>query len=172
MSPRAPKKVPGVENRRRTRRNGEIYWTYRVRWTDPVTGERRGEEFDRQSDAVDFKAKLRLARRSGRLAELDMGRETVAAFFAEWWELHATVTLQRATLRKYATFWNRHALPRLGHLELRQVDPQIVARFRHALEADGVGAATIQGTMAMLQGVFRIAMQWRRTMVNPFTDVR
>jgi hypothetical protein len=68
---REPRKVAGVENRARTRRDGTSYWTFRVRWTDPATGERRGEEFDRQQDAIDFKAALRLARRAGRLAELD-----------------------------------------------------------------------------------------------------
>jgi integrase len=172
MSPRAPKKIPGIENRRRQRRDGSAYWTFRVRWVDPATGERRGEEFDDQADAVDFKAKLRLAKRSGRLAELDAGRETLAAFFAEWWEVHATVALARNTLKKYATFWNVHALPRLGHLELRQIDAHVVAVFRQALEKDGVGAPTIQGTMAMLQGVFRVAVQWRRVTANPFTDVR
>lgn len=172
MSQRAPKKVPGIENRQRHRRDGATYWTFRVRWVDPVSGERRGEEFDTQAEAIDFKAKLRLAKRAGRLAELDAGRETLAVFFAEWWDVHASVVLQRNTLRKYASFWNVHALPRLGHHEMRQIDAHVVATFRQALEGDNVGAPTIQGTMAMLQGVFRIAILWRRATANPFTDVR
>ena len=47
--------------------------------------------------------------------------------------------LERATLRAYASLWNGHALPRLGQLQLRELTPQTIARFRADLEAAGVG---------------------------------
>ena len=51
----------------------------------------------------------------------------------------------------------RHALPRLGQLQLRELTLQVIARFRAELEADGVGIEAILKTMTMLQGVLRRA---------------
>jgi hypothetical protein len=73
----------------------------------------------------------------------------------EWWTLYAGPNLERATLRAYASFWNGHALPRLGHLQLRELTPQTIARFRAELEAAGVGIEAIRKTMTMLQGVLQ-----------------
>src|SRR4051812_2081556 len=118
----------GIERRRRRRRTGEAYDVWRVRWIDDA-GAKRASTFDTERDARDFEARLRLLRRADDLASLDAGRETLAEFVADWWELEAGPNLERATLRSYASHWNRHALPRLGHLQLRQVTPQVLVRF-------------------------------------------
>jgi integrase len=170
--PRPPRKVPGVENRQRRRRDGTPYWTFRVRWIDPVTGERVSEEFDRQADAIDFRATLRLARRGGTLRELSAGREVLADYAEEWWHGYAAHNLTRQTLVTYSSLWNRHALPRLGHLELRAITPGVIARFRTDLEAAGVGAPTIRKTMSMLQAMFRRAVEEDRLKTNPVAQVR
>ena len=169
---RVPRKIQGVENRERRRRDGTVYWTFRVRWVDPVTGERVSEEFDRQRDAIDFRATLRLARRSGALHELNAGRETLAEFAGEWWETYAARNLARSTLKPYSVLWNRYALPRLGHMELRAITPGVVARFRADLEAAGVGAPTVRKTMSMLQAMLRRAVEEDRLKTNPVAQVR
>lgn len=112
-----------IERRQRKRRNGESYVVWRVRWTD-TAGAKRASIFDSERDALDFEARLRLLKRSNDLASLDAGRETLTEFVAEWWEVEATTSLQHATLKSYASHWNRHALPRLGHLQLRQITPR------------------------------------------------
>ncbi len=112
-----------IERRTRRRKNGESYVVWRVRWTNEA-GVKRCSTFDTERDAKDFEARLRLLRRSNDLASLDAGRETLAEFVQQWWELEATARLERATLKSYASHWNRHVLPRLGHLQLRQItDP-------------------------------------------------
>lgn len=170
---RQPKKIPGIENRQRRHRDGSPYWTFRVRWKDPITGERRGEEFDTQADAIDFKAKLRLVKRSGRLDDLSAGRETLTEFVAEWWTVYAAVELDRSTLKTYASIWNRHLLPRLGHLQLRQIDPATIARLRASFEDDDVGAPTGRKAMSLLQGILARAIEWGRiTGPNPVAAVR
>ncbi len=65
------------------------------------------------------------------------------------------------------SFWNSHALPRLGQLQLRELTPQVIARFRAELEADGVGNEAIRKTMTMLQGVMAA-----RGRVGPRADQR
>jgi hypothetical protein len=119
---------------------GRAVWTFRVRWTDPVTGERRSQEFDTVDDALDYKAYLRLARRRGALDELSRGRVVVSEFVEDdWWPNHAGRRLSRHTLNGYSQVWNRNLLPRVGHLQLRELTTPTVQALREALEADGVG---------------------------------
>ena len=154
-----------IEKRERRRRDGTTYAVWRVRWRDE-TGSERSKTFDRVGDARAFEAKLRLLKRTGALGDLDAGQETLAEFVEEWWQVYAGPNLERSTLRAYAHFWNSHALPRLGQLQLRELTPQVIARFRAELEADGVGNEAIRKTMTMLQGVMARAVEWGRVPTN------
>lgn len=168
-----PKKTPsGVEARKRRRHDGTTYFKYRVRWNDPLTGERKGEEFDTPDEAADFKAHLRLLKRRGVLHELDAGRDLLADFFAQWWTDYAGANLSRNTLLTYQSIWNRHFLPRIGHLQLRELTPPVLVQLRNDLEKDGVGAPTIRKGMAMLQGVLARAVEWGKLPANPAPAVR
>src|SRR4051794_40839494 len=154
-----------VERRERRRRDGTVYAVWRARWRDEQ-GVERSKTFDRAADARVWEAKIRMMKRSGALAELDAGTETLAEFVEEWWLVYAGPNLERSTLRTYATLWNGHALPRLGHLQLRQLTPQTIARFRAELEGAGVGNEAIRKTMSMLQGVLQRAVEWGRVPSN------
>jgi integrase len=149
----------------RRRRDGSTYTVWRTRWYD-AAGVERSKTFDRASDARAFEAKLRTLKRTGALADIDAGRETLAEFVEEWWMVYAGPNLERATLRAYASLWNGHALPRLGHFQLRELTPQTIARFRAELEAAGVGVEAIRKTMTMLQGVLQRAVEWGRVPTN------
>jgi hypothetical protein len=139
-----------IERRQRRRRNGETYVVCRVRWTTE-TGVKRYSTVDTERDAKDFEARLRLLRRSDDLASLDAGRETLAEFVQEWWQLEASARLERATLLGYASHWNRHALPRLAHPHLRQITPLVLTSFRADLERDGLDQGTIRRTLVLPQ---------------------
>jgi len=115
---------------------------------------------------------VRLAKRAGDLPSLDAGRQTLAEFAAEWWDVYAKANLETATLKTYASVWNRHALPRLGHLRLRDLSPAVIARFRRELEDAGVGAASVRKTMTMLQSMLRVAVEWQRITANPVKATR
>ena len=161
----------GIERRSRRRRDGSRYDVWRVRWVDDA-GRKRSATFDRERDARDFKAKLRVLRRSGELAGLDAGKESLAEFAAQWWELEAIPNFERSTLKTYASHWNCHVLPRLGHLELRKLTPQAIVEFRAELEGDGVGREAIRRTLTMLQGMLSRAVEWQRIQMNPVKAVR
>lgn len=72
----------------------------------------------------------------------------------------------------YAQTWNLHLLPRIGHLELRQITPAVVAKLRESLEADGAGAPTVRRCMAILQSMLREAVVWGHIDHNPVKAVR
>ena len=154
-----------VERRERRRRDGTVYSVWRARWRDE-TGAERSKTFDRAADARAWEAKVRVMKRGGALAELDAGTETLAEFVEEWWLVYAGPNLERSTLRTYAQLWNGHALDRLGHLQLRQLTPQTIARFRAELEGAGVGNEAIRKTMTMVQGVLQRAVEWGRVPSN------
>jgi hypothetical protein len=67
---------------------------YRVRYRD-AAGERRSKTFDTVDDASDFRSKVRLAERSGELAELDAGTETLDIFTQEYVDRWARATSRR-----------------------------------------------------------------------------
>src|SRR4051795_12327764 len=147
-----------VERRERRRRDGTVYPVWRARGRDEQGVERR-KTFDRAADARVWEAKIRTMKRSGALAELDAGTETLAEFVEEWWLVYAGPNLERSTLRTYATLWDGHALgpppprgsgrpsPRPAPSQLRQPPPQTTARSRAELEAAGVGNEAIRKTM-------------------------
>src|SRR5215213_10888236 len=154
-----------VEKRERRRRDGSTYAVWRVRWYDETSAE-RSKTFDRATDARAFEAKIRTLKRTGALADVDAGSETLAEFVEEWWRVYAGPNLERATLRAYAILWNGHALPRLGAVPLREITPQTIAHFRADLEQGGVGVEAIRKTMTMLQGVLHRAVEWGRVPTN------
>jgi hypothetical protein len=126
----APDPIPGVEIRALRRRDGSTYYVFRVRWKDPVTGSRLVETLDTREDALDFQAHLRLAKRRGVLSELDLGRELLVDFADEWWTRFAKHELAKTTRTTYASMWNTHLLPRVGHLQLRQITPGVVGQLK------------------------------------------
>ena len=87
-------------------------------------------------------------------------------------ELYARPNLEAATLANYAAVWNKHALPRLGSLRLRDLSPAVVAEFRRQIDADGVGAPTPRKTLVTLQSMLRCAVEWQRIPSNPVQAVR
>jgi integrase len=168
--PPKPKVPRGVEARWHA---GRAVWTFRVRWTDPVSGERRSQEFDTVDDALDYQAYLRLARRRGALDELSRGRVVVTEFVEDdWWPNHAGRRLSRHTLNGYSQVWNRNLLPRVGHLELRELTTPTVQTLREALEADGSGPATVRKSLAVLQSICAHAVRKGELTINPVSAVR
>lgn len=151
-----------------TRNDGSVVW--RVRWRQ---GERnRSKVLGRKRDAEAFDAELRRRKRTGELASLDSGRESLAAFGEEWWRMYGEPNLAASTLQVYAALWDAHVLPRLGSIPLRELTPSVVNRFRLELESDQVGRASIAKALTLLQGVLQRACEWDRMTSNPVKSVR
>ena len=163
-----------IEKRQRRARDGRVYSVYRVRWHD-ADGAERNKTLPRGStrrDAETFERRVYTLKRTGELDVLDRGRETLAEFAEEWWELYADPNLAQATLVRYAEVWNAHTLPRLGHISLRELTPEVITRFRVDLERAGAGQATVRKALSMLQGMLARAVEWQRIASNPVAVVR
>ncbi|HMJ04100.1 MAG TPA: tyrosine-type recombinase/integrase [Conexibacter sp.] len=163
-----------IEKRSRRGRDGKAYTVYRVRWYD-AAGVERSLSFPRKTklkDVEGFESRVKLLKRTGELAVLDQGRETLADFAEYWWQVHAGPNLAAKTLEVYAGIWNKHLLPRIGSLTLREISPEVVATLRAALERDKVGAPTIRKGLSLLQGMLQRAVEWGRIAHNPVVGVR
>jgi integrase len=164
---------PGVERRTYTRRDGSLTESFTVRFTDD-DGVRRRRSFDTAGDALDFLAKRRSAKRwrPEELRQEQRGQTTLTAFFDQWWRDYAMVDLKRSTLKTYRCVWEAHAQPHLGYLALRDIDAPRIVRLRGDLLSDGVGPQSVVKTMAMLQRVFRDAVEAGEASFNPVKAVR
>ena len=167
----APLLVAVIQKRNRKKRDGKTYSVYRVRWYE-ADGRERSRTFDTLADAKVFEGKVRTLKRGHGLASLDAGSETFADFAAEWWELYAKPDLERATLKNYASMFNGHLLPRLGHVRLRDLSVPMLMRLRADLEADGVGREAVRKSFAVLQSILQRAVEWERIGSNPARAVK
>lgn len=170
--PAKPKTPRGVEARLFGNQRDGYTWRYSIRYNDPVTGARhRSDDYDTVQEALDFKAYLRLLKRSGTLAELDRGRTLLHEFVPRWLTDWAAGHLDSATLKRYVATYDRHLARRIGALQLRHITPKVVDELVADLRRDGVGDPTILLCLAVLSSVLRRAVIWNELLYNPVREV-
>jgi hypothetical protein len=131
-APRAKRKCGVIEKRQRRGRDGRRYTVYRVRWHD-ADGAERNKTLPRGStrrDAEAFERRVYMLKRIGELDVLDRGRETLAEFAEEWWELYAGEPRPRDPRALRRGLENTYTAASRARLSARAL-----ARARHALPA-------------------------------------
>jgi integrase len=154
----------GVEVRERAR-GGEHRYAYRVRYLN-AQGQRKARTFDTPQDAMDFRGRLRLLKRAGDLAALDLGRDSLEQFSRDYWRLYAEVRLASRTAQTYRSLWNCHVRQRLGGMQLRQITPLVVSVFVSELQDAGASVQTVRACLSLLQSMFSRAVEWDRVRIN------
>jgi len=149
------------------RKNGAVW---RVRWRE--NGQPHSRVLGSKRDAELFEADVKRRKRLGQLAQIDAGRQTVAEFAREWWRVHAEPNLTPRTRETYAIVFDKHILPRVGGLPLREVTPAVVAGLSADLQRAGVGPAATRKALTVLQGIFSCAVTWGHVQSNPVVGVR
>jgi integrase len=149
------------------RKNGAVW---RVRWRE--NGQPHSRVLGSKRDAELFEADIKRRKRLGQLAQIDAGRQTVAEFAREWWRIHAEPNLTPSTRETYAIVFDKHILPRVGGMALREVTPAVVAGLSADLQRAGVGPAATRKALTVLQGIFSCAVTWGHVQSNPVVGVR
>jgi integrase len=146
---------------------------WRVRYYESGQPNPRSKTFDTKTQARDFEASLRMAKRSGTTVR-KASTQTLESFGAEYLEKYAKVELAPSTLKVQAILWNRHVLPRLGRQPLSTLahNPELLQEFKAGLTADGVGAGAVRKTLAILSAVLAKAVEWNRIPSNPAATIR
>lgn len=151
--------------------NGEERWT--VRFYESGRGSvRRKRTFRRKGDAQAFLADLDRRRRMGELAESAWAKRPLSDLLEDWWDLYAIPNLASRTLRDYSRLLDRHIVPRLGGMRVRDVSVGAIDTFRRDLERQGVKGSQLRQTLVVLQGAFRYAEERGRVSRNPVRLVR
>ena len=151
------------------RGSGEIVW--RVRWRD-ARGRNRSRVLGRKRDAEAFDAELRRRKRTGDLAALDAGRETLDEYVADTWSRAHAAHLASRTRQTYSSTYDRHISPRLGGVRLREIDAEAIASFQGDMIRSGVGPHAIRKAMTLLGGILQRAAESKRIDFNPQRVVR
>ena len=138
------------------RKTGHMVW--RVRWRDTL-GRNRSRVLGRKRDAEAFDAEVKRRKRTGDLAALDGGRETLDDYVAGTWSRAHAAHLAPRTRQTYASTYDRHISPRLGGLRLREMDAEVIASFQGELIHDRVGPHAIRKAMTLLGGILQRAAE-------------
>ena len=151
------------------RKSGETVW--RVRWRD-ARGRNRSRVLGRKRDAEAFDAEIKRRKRTGELAALDAGRETLDEYVAGTWSRAHAAHLGPRTRQTYASTYDLHISPRLGGLRLREIDAEVIAAFQGDLIRAEVGPHAIRKAMTLLGGILQRAAESKRIDFNPQRVVR
>jgi integrase len=149
----------------RRRDNGK----YEVRWRQ--AGRRHSRTFDRKRDAERFDVELR---RPLQLGSVGMPEQqvTLGEFVEDWWRVHVIPNLALKTRRSYRHTWAKHLLPYLGGYRVGEVTPKVLARYRAERLAEGVGEATVQRALAVLQSILSMAVTEELIAANPVAKIK
>jgi integrase len=160
-----------IEKRERRRRDDSTYFVWRARWRDE-TGAERSKTFEPRRRRARVRGQdphAQAHRRAGGHRRRQRDARRVRRGVVDGLRRPQPRARDAARLRPAL---EGHALPRLGQLQLRELSPQVIARFRAELEADGVGIEAIRKTMTMLQGVLHRAVEWGRVPTNAVKTTR
>jgi len=153
----------------RKRTAGQV--AYEVLWRDPA-GKQRCQTFGTRREADARDREIRDLRKRGRYDAVDAGTEPLREAVERWWTDHVECSVTVNTAKAYATCVDRHLLPRLGDVPIRDIQPAQVVALQRDLRDDGVGAAISQKTLMVLSGVMRHSQLLGRIPSNPVQPVK
>ena len=150
------------------RKSGEKVW--RARWREG--GRNRARTFSTRRDALDFDAERRRATRAGTLAQLDAGTETLDEYVTETWAPTYAATLAPKTQKHYGSLYDHHVSPWLGAVRLRDLTPELVARWQADRLATGAGVVAVRHAQDVQGAMVQRAVEGQRMTSNPVRLVR
>lgn len=161
--------MASIRKRRQRRADGTLgpdRW--RVRWYDPE-GRQRHDTFDREGDALRFKARVETDVYSGSFIDPERARQTVASFHREWRE--SVVDLRRSSLSRLDATVLNQVLPEFGRLPLSGVSNAHVRAWVSRLRASGLSASSIRKAVFALRRILAAAVADRRLAFNAADNV-
>lgn len=143
---------------------------WRVRWRQG--DHHRARVFDRKRDAQNFEAEVRRRSQVGTLAMLDSGRITLAEYVSGTWARAYAANLAPATRIRYGHIYDKHILSELGPLTLREITPEVVARWQAERLASGSGPVAVREALKLLGSILQRAVEAQHVETNPVRAVR
>lgn len=108
------------------------------------------------------------AMRRGEWIDPHGGKITLADWREKWLK---TRRVEVATTEKTNSWWRNHIEPRFGSWPLASVQPWDVEAWVTELEAEGVGAHTVNGSLQLMRQMLKAAVRHKLITTNPTNDV-
>ncbi len=136
------------------------------------SGRQRTETYSRKVDAEKRDTEIRLAKERGEPIPRrghGGGKETLKTFARDqWWPTEVSgAGLSLKTQERYATFLDKHLIPRIGDELLTSIDVQMILELRASLAKDKVPDYTAARTLKLLRQILHFAVIVGKLPSNP-----
>ena len=142
-----------------------------VRYRDAAQ-RNRSRSFARKTDADRYDAEITRRRQLGVLSTLDAGSETLDEFVTRTWAPTHAVTVAPRTRKLYASLYDHHLAPTLGDIALRDLRPELIARWQADRLQAGGGPVAVGQALTLLGNILQRALEAERITTNPVRLVR
>ncbi|MGZ6724645.1 MAG: tyrosine-type recombinase/integrase [Solirubrobacteraceae bacterium] len=142
-----------------------------VRYRDEAK-RNRSRSFERKADADHFDLEVTRRRQLGVLASLHTGEETLNTFVVETWVPVHAITVSPKTRRHYASLYDHDLAPYLRDVALRELRPELIARWQAERLAAGGGPVAVSEALTLLGNILQRAVEAERITSNPARNVR
>ncbi len=142
-----------------------------VRYRDEAK-RNRSRAFTRKADADRFNAEVTRRRQLGVLPTLITGGETLNDFVTQTWAPTHAVTVSAKTRQHYAGLYDHHLAPYLGDVALRELRPELIARWQADRLQAGGGPVAVAAALTLLGNILQRALEADRITTNPARLVR
>jgi len=149
------------------RKDGTV--SYRAYWRDPAK-KVQSRTFGLKKDAQRYITDIEAKKNEGTYLDPNLGKMTLDKFW-DYFIRTSGSGLAESTRALYAMQARRYILPHLGDFQLRAITKPRVKEFLADLQAEGVGAPSINSVHRLLRRVLAVAVEDGRIAVNPASRV-
>jgi integrase len=142
-----------------------------VQWRD-ATGRQRSKSFRRERDADRFDARVKTAKQTGAIGQVDGGTETLDEYVEHAWTPIHSSALAPKTVELYTGLYDGHVSPGLGSYRLRDLTPEVIGRWQADRLAAGAPVESTRKALTLLGGILQRAVEAGRIASNPQRLVR
>lgn len=158
---------PETGERRPSKRHGRGK-RWRVRWSDPHTGETRTELFERKADAERHDVSMHADISRGQYIDPRAGKITIAEYAAQW-RIHQLHRDSTADMVERA--FRLHILPVLGHVPIADARASHIRAWVKAT-AENLSASTVHLVYSYVKAMFTAATIDKIIASSPCVGVR
>ena len=142
---------------------------YTAMYRDLAGHKRSAGTFTTERKAAAEWAKAEGAQAAGRVGDRRRGRQPLRQYAEAWFRDHV---IEETTRETYRSSLDKHVLPELGDLPLREFLPSDIRAWVLTLTSRGVGAPTIRRCKAILDSIFTTALNDQIIAIHPGKGVK
>jgi integrase len=131
------------------------------------------KQFDRKIDAETWEREQRVKITGEPQTTKATGAVTIAELAANWFDTHASKTLEWSSQNRYEINWRRHIEPVFGRTRAMDLGPSVVESWARGLVHEtGLTEKSANGCLMLLKKILSDSLRWQLISVNPISGIR